>query len=123
MSMDVVQQWHEAVNAADVDRVRRLVADQVVVNGPRGSGAISRDAFADWVIRSGIHLRPVEWRPVSSGVIVVGQQATWPAAPESASVATMFRVTGDHISAALRFPDLEQALEFAHLSVALAETA
>lgn len=122
MSMEVIQEWHEAVNAADLDRVRRLVADQVVVRGPRGGGAISRDEFADWVSRSGIRLQPVEWR-LAGGVIVVAQQATWPAAAEPVSVATMFRVTGGHVSAALRFPDLEQAVEFAHLYAALAETA
>ena len=37
-------------------------------------------------------------------------------------VATVFRATGDRVSAALRFPDLRAALDFAHLYAELAAT-
>jgi hypothetical protein len=54
--------------------------------------------------------------------MVVEQEATWPESVEPLTVATMFRLTGDRVSAALRFPDLEQALAFAWPYVALAAT-
>lgn len=118
----VVRQWHEAVNAANLAQARQKVSDPLVVNGPRGAGAISAADFADWIIRSGIHLRPVNWHPVAERIVVVEQDATWPEAPEPARIATMFRLTGDRVSAALRFPDLPQALAFASLYAALVET-
>lgn len=115
--------WHDAINTADLVRARAVVSDPVVVTGPKGSGAISADDFADWVTRSGIRLQAVNWRPVAGDIAVVEQDATWPEAPYPVRVATMFRVSQGRVSAALRFPDLEQALAFATLYAALAETA
>lgn len=115
--------WHDAVNTADLERAREVVSDPVVITGPKGSGGISADDFAGWIARSGIHLQPVNWHPVAGDVAVVEQDATWPETPEPVRVATMFRVSGERVSAALRFPDLEQALAFATLYAALAETA
>jgi hypothetical protein len=103
--------------------VRETVSDPVVVTGPKGGGAISADEFTEWVTRSGIHLQPVNWHPVAGGLAVVEQDATWPGAQHPVRVATMFRVSGGRVSAALRFPDLEQALAFATLYAVLAETA
>lgn len=123
MHESVILNWHEAVNSANLERLRDTVSDLVVVTGPKGGGAISADAFTEWVTRSGVRLQPVNWRPVTEGIVVVEQDATWPDAPDPVRVATMFRVRGGRVSAALRFPDLEQALTFATLYAALAETA
>lgn len=123
MRETTILNWHEAINTANLERAREAVSDPIVVSGPKGSGAISADEFTDWVIRSGIRLQPVTWRPVAEGIAVVEQDATWPDAPDSVRVATMFRVSGVRVSAALRFSDLEQALAFATLYAALAETA
>jgi hypothetical protein len=54
--------------------------------------------------------------------MVVEQQARWPHTPEWEKVTTVFRVTGNKVSAALRFPDLRTALDFAYLYVELAAT-
>jgi hypothetical protein len=123
MDEAVILNWHDAVNAADLRRVQETVSDPVVVTGPKGSGAISADDFSDWVTRSGIRLLPVNWHPVAEGIAVVEQDATWPESPDPVRVATMFRVSQGRISAALRFPDLEQALAFATLYAVMAETA
>ncbi|MBL8128191.1 MAG: nuclear transport factor 2 family protein [Chloroflexia bacterium] len=123
MHESIILNWHEAVNSANLERLRDTVSDLVVVTGPKGGGAISADAFMEWVTRSGVRLQPVNWRPVTEGIVVVEQDATWPDAPDPVRVATMFRVRGGRVSAALRFPDLEQALTFATLYAALAETA
>ena len=119
----IIQNWHEAVNAANLERVRESVSDPIVVTGPKGSGAISANDFIDWVTRSGIRLQPVNWHPVAGDIAVVEQDATWPEAPDPVRVATVFRVSRERVSAALRYPDLEQALAFATLYAALAETA
>ncbi|MDQ2651420.1 MAG: hypothetical protein M3Z20_00105 [Chloroflexota bacterium] len=123
MHETIILNWHEAVNTANLERVQETVSDPVVVTGPKGSGAISADDFSDWVTRSGIRLQPVNWHPVAEGIAVVEQDATWPEAPDPVRVATMFRVSQGRVSAALRFPDLEQALAFATLYAVLAETA
>ena len=119
----VILNWHDAVNAADLERVQETVSDPVVVTGPKGSGAISANDFTDWVTRSGICMQPVNWHPVAEGIAVVEQDATWPDAPDPVRVATMFRVSQGRVSAALRFPDLDKALAFATLYAALVETA
>jgi hypothetical protein len=123
MDETVILNWHDAVNRADLERARELVSDPIVVTGPKGSGAISAEDFAEWVTRSGIHLQPMNWHPVSDGIAVVEQDATWPEAPTPVRVATMFRVSGGRVSAAMRFPNLEEALAFATRCAALAETA
>ena len=123
MDETVIRGWHDAVNTGNLDRAREIVSNPLVVTGPRGSGAISANDFAYWVTRSGIRLQPVTWHPVSDGITVVEQDATWPEAPEAVRVATMFRVSHGRVSAALRFPDLEEALAFATRHVALVETA
>ena len=122
MEREPVQRWHDTVNLADLDGVRDVITDPIVVSGPQGTGAITADAFAEWVTRSGIRLQPVSWHPAGERVMVVEQEATWPESVEPLTVATMFRLTGDRVSAALRFPDLEQALAFARPYVALAAT-
>lgn len=123
MCETVILNWHDAINMADSRRVQVMVSDPIVVTGPKGSGAISAVDFSDWVTRSGIRLQPVNWHPVAEGIAVVEQDATWPEAPDPVRVATMFRVGQGRISAALRFPNLEEALAFATLYAALAETA
>jgi hypothetical protein len=123
MDETAILNWHDAVNTANLERVRHTVSDPVVVIGPKGGGAISAVDFTDWVTRSGIRLQPVNWHPVADGIAVVEQDATWPEAPDPVRVATMFRVSQGRVSAALRFPDLEKALAFATLYAALAETA
>jgi hypothetical protein len=123
MDEAVIVNWHHAINTADLGRARQTVSDPIVVSGPKGSSAISAEEFTDWMIHSGIRLEPVNWHPVSGDIAVVEQDATWPEAPDPVRVATMFRTAGGRVSAALRFPDVEQALAFATLHVALMETA
>jgi hypothetical protein len=110
-----VTRWHEAVNSGDPARARVVVADPIVVNGPRGAGPITPDDFAEWVVRSGITLTPRSYHPVSDRILVVEQDAVWPQDEAATRVATMFRASGGRVSAALRFPALPDALEFAHL--------
>jgi hypothetical protein len=117
-----VGRWHDAVNAGDLTAARLAVTDPIVVSGPQGAGPITSAGFADWITRSGVRLRARSWHPVSDRVLVVEQDARWPQDGDWTSVATVFRATGDRVSAALRFPDLRTALTFAQLYAELAAT-
>jgi hypothetical protein len=117
-----VGRWHDAVNAGDLAAARRAVTDPIVVSGPQGAGPITGDGFADWITRSGVELRARSWHPISDRVLVVEQDARWPRDTGWTSVATVFRATGERVSAALRFPDLRAALDFARLYAELAAT-
>jgi hypothetical protein len=45
--------------------------------------------------------------------MVVEEDATWPDGQEPVRVATVFRVTGEKVTAALRLPNLASALDLA----------
>lgn len=117
-----IAHWHDAVNRQDLKAALGAVTNPVVINGPKGAGPITDEAFVEWIIRSGIALRPRSYHPISGRVMVVEQDAQWPADIKPTRVATVFRTTGTQVSAALRFPALRPALEFAHLYTELAAT-
>lgn len=117
-----INQWHKAVNAGDLENAAAAVSDPVVVLGPKGAGPITPDGFADWVTRSGIKLMPRSWHPISDRLMVVEQDATWPENTKPTRVATVFRVRGDRVSAALRLPDLRSALDLAFICREMAAT-
>lgn len=117
-----IVRWHDAVNKKDLDAAFSTVTNPIVVNGPKGVGPITDEGFVEWMTRSGITLRSVSYHPITDRVIVVEQDAQWPADSKPIRVATLFRVTSDRVSAALRFPELRPALEFAYLYTQLAAT-
>jgi hypothetical protein len=117
-----IGEWHASVNGRDAERSARAVANPVVVLGPRGAGSITPEEFADWVLRSGITLVPRSWHPVSESLVVVEEDATWPGSTTPSRVATVFRVAGGKVTAALRRPDLGSALELASVCREMAAT-
>ncbi|MEU2610176.1 hypothetical protein ABZ570_01090 [Micromonospora sp. NPDC007271] len=119
---DAINEWHASVNAGDLPRSAAAVGDPVVVLGPKGAGPITPDQFADWVDRSGIRLVPRSWHPISERLMVVEEDATWPDNRTPTRVATVFRVVGAKVTAALRLPDLKSALELAYICREMAAT-
>src|SRR5918998_452012 len=117
-----VAEWHASVNDGDPERAARAVGDPVVVLGPRGAGPITPEQFAGWVERSGIRLVPRVWHAVGERLVVVEQDATWPDSETPARVATVFRVQDGKVTAALRLPTLEAALQLAHVHRELVAT-
>lgn len=117
-----IDEWHASVNVRDLPRAANAVGGPIVVLGARGAGRITPDQFAEWVRRSGIHLEPRAWHQVGDRLVVVEQDATWPESPEPTRVATVFRVHDGKVTAALRFPDVESALQLAHIHQELAAT-
>lgn len=110
-----INEWHASVNDGDARRSAAAVGDPVVVLGPKGAGSITPAQFAEWVQRSGIRLAPRSWHPVGERLMVVEEDATWPGSPAPTRVATVFRVAGGKVTAALRFPGLTEALQVAGL--------
>jgi hypothetical protein len=110
-----IDEWHTSVNDGDLERSARAVGDPIVVLGPKGAGAITPAQFAKWVERSRIELIPRSWHPVSERLMVVEEDATWPESKEATRVATVFRASDGKVTAALRLPDLQSALELAHI--------
>ncbi|MBG0563718.1 hypothetical protein [Actinoplanes aureus] len=117
-----INEWHASVNSADPERSARAVGDPIAVLGPKGAGPISPEEFAGWVERSGIKLVPRSWHPVSERLMVVEEDATWPESTSPTRVATVFRVTGEKVTASLRLPDLRSALELAYICREMAAT-
>lgn len=117
-----INEWHEAVNSGDLERAAKAVSDPIVVLGPKGAGPITPELFAGWVARSGIRLVPRSWHPISERLMVVEEDATWPENQAPTRVATVFRVTGSKVSAALRLPDLRSALDLAYVCREMAAT-
>ncbi|MCP2252579.1 hypothetical protein LY13_001322 [Prauserella aidingensis] len=91
-----------------------------MVLGPKGAGSITPAQFADWVERSGIRLIPRSWHPIGERLAVVEEDATWPGSDAATRVATVFRVSGGKVTAALRLPDLDSALRLGQLCRELA---
>jgi ketosteroid isomerase-like protein len=113
-----VVDWHEAVNAGDVDRLVALSSEDIEVGGPRGSGS-GVHLLRDWVARAGIRLEP---RRVFSraGTVVVEQGARWRSPEdgqmtEAQDVASVFLVRDGRVASVIRHPDLASALTAAGL--------
>jgi hypothetical protein len=116
----LINAWHDAVNSRDLAAAQAMVTDPVEVSGPRGTHSITAQAFADWIIASGIRLRPLSAHPVNDVTMVVEQEATWPdnadteaAATPPNPVATLFKVRDGALSTIRRFESLHDALRAA----------
>ena len=108
-----VAEWHEALNAGDVDRLVELSHPDVEVGGPRGSGR-GAGLLRDWANHAGVRLVP---RRVfyASGTVVVEQEASWTSvetgetAPAQ-TVASVFVVRDGRVASVVRHDALADAL-------------
>ncbi|MVN87258.1 hypothetical protein GO986_10795 [Deinococcus sp. HMF7620] len=121
-SRAVITRWHEVVGSGDLAAASEVVAPATVVLGPRGAATLSPAEFTGWIQRSGIRRVPLTWHPVSDRLMAVEQDATWPDSEAPTRVETLFRVTNGRVSAALRLPDLQAALELGAVYRELAAT-
>lgn len=120
MVEELINAWHDAVNNRDLTAARATVTDPVEVSGPRGTHSITAEAFADWIITSGIRLRPLSAHTIDETTVVVEQEATWPdnadaqaAATPPTRLATLFESRDGALSTIRRFDSLELALRAA----------
>jgi hypothetical protein len=120
MLEDAIAAWHDAVNGRDLAAARAAVTDPVDVAGPRGTRRISAAAFVEWILASGIRLRPLSAHPVDESTVVVEQEATWPDNPDAdaaatrpTNVATLFKVRDGVVNLVHRYDSLHEALRAA----------
>ena len=118
-ALDIVQQWHSALNTGAVDAMVALVHEAVEIGGPRGttSGA---DVVREWFGRANVRLHPLQFF-ARDNIVVVEENGEW-LAPETGEVtgqqiiATVFQVRGGLITRLARYDDLETALRAGNLS-------
>ena len=113
--VQIVLDWHAALNARDVDRLVSLSTEDVEVGGPRGVGK-GVDLLRDWVARAGIRMEPLKWHAQGNSVVVL-ERAQWQT-PDGEStqlqeVASVFRVEDGRVISIIRYADFEAALDAA----------
>jgi hypothetical protein len=121
-SLGVVEEWLDAVNRGDGQRVIELSADDVEITGPRGS-ARGRQVLAEWLARAGYSAEALRWFCGSGGRVVVEQEARWSEMPSGvvrgrARVGSQFVVSDGVIRYYQRHESLDHALRAAGLDTA-----
>jgi ketosteroid isomerase-like protein len=115
---ELLQAWHDAVNAKDVDAALALCAPDVAVGGPRGTGS-GHEVMRAWLQRSGIELHPQHDLVVSGGRAVVHEKARWTTTDDAPvqlrdgsehDTWVVFDVAGDRLTAVRRHETEDDAL-------------
>ncbi len=109
----VVEAWHEALNAGEVDLLVELSHPEVEVGGPRGTGR-GAQLLREWVDRANIRLEPrrifhhadtvvveqwAQWHSTDTGQVIGGQ-----------TVGSVFVVRDGQVKRVVRYPALADAL-------------
>src|SRR5215207_7062391 len=109
--IEVVQAWHAALNAANVDRLLELSTDDVEVGGPSGSGH-GAELLREWFGRANVRIEPLQVVERGGESIVVEQRATWQAASNGHhTVASVFVVRDGRVASVIRYASLAEALD------------
>lgn len=117
--VELAQAWTEAVNARDMDALRRVASPDVEVAGPRGV-ARGHEVLAQWLDRAGATFATS--RLFARGSVAVLEQAgTWLSEdtgqrPSTATVAVVLREERGRIVSFARHDDLGAALAATGLS-------
>lgn len=116
----LVEEWHSALNAVNIERLLELSHGEVEVGGPRGRVCGSaEELLRAWVERANIRLivcRLFHRR----GTVVAEEDARWHDADTGEvsgvqTVGTIFALRNGRVASILRYPDLDEALEAAGL--------
>jgi hypothetical protein len=114
--LEIVDEWHTALNSGDADRLAALVDDDVEVGGPRGT-AKGAQVVLEWFGRANVRFKPL--RSFShDNTVVVEQNGEWLSddrqqIASAQVVSTVFVLTNGLISRIIRYDDLDSALEAA----------
>ena len=119
MKLGVVNDWLQAVNDGDTQRLVALTTERVEIVGPRGAGPADRDMLAGWLARSGFSATSLRWFCGAGGTVVVEQEASWRDGASGVRLASQFSVDGTRVSRYVRHDGgLEPALAAAGLTEA-----
>ena len=109
----VVEAWHKALNAGEVDHLVELSHPEVEVGGPRGTGR-GAQLLREWVDRANIRLK---LRRIfqHADTVVVEQWAQWRSTDTgqvigSQTVGSVFVVRDGRVTRVVRYPELADAL-------------
>lgn len=104
----IVAAWHEAVNTRNEAQVSTLVAENVLLSGPKGQTS-GRDDVIAWITRSGITLQERKRHEISSTEMVVEEFASWLGSDSAQIVFTRYRCVGQQLVSIARFGTLADA--------------
>ena len=129
--LEVVESWHSAVNANNVEQLCALASRDVEVVGPRGAGR-GHDELRRWFRRGGLAAEPLRYFCGARGTVVVEQRGRWfspeavtvedsgrwfiPDTTKERVVATAFSVLAGRVVRYQRFEQLRDALAATQLS-------
>ena len=115
----VVEDWHEALNGGEVDRLVELSHPEIEVGGPRGTGR-GTQLLREWIDRANIRLEPKRVFH-HADTVIVQQWAEWRSAntgqvTDSQIVSSVFVVRDGRVTRLMRYPDLADALSVTGLN-------
>ena len=119
--ISVVNDWQEAANQADAERLVALSDPAIEIVGPRGAGH-GTQLLRDWLARAGLTLRTL--RTFARGeIVVLAQAGVWRSVESGATMgqaelASRFRVVDGRMVQFARHDTLAEALTAAGLSEA-----
>lgn len=123
-SLAVVEDWLDAVNRVDGERLEQLTHDQVEIVGPRGRDLADRRVLSQWLTRAGFSAEQRRWFCGADGSVVVEQDARWVDPTTGtrsgrARIASQFLIEDQRVAKYVRHDDgLEPALTAAGLDLA-----
>ena len=112
--LTIVQEWQDAANAQNIERLLELSAPNIEIVGPRGSG-FGHQLLRDWMARAGLTLKTLSVF-VRGEKVVVEQHGAW-RSQETGEVtgektlASAFQVDDRHVVKFARYDDLDTAFE------------
>jgi hypothetical protein len=110
----IVQEWQDAANTQNIDRLLELSSPNIEIVGPRGSG-FGHQLLRDWMARAGLTLKTLRVF-VRGEKVVVEQHGVW-CSQETGEVtgektlASAFQVDDRYVVKFARYDDLSTAFE------------
>ncbi len=117
--IEIVQAFHDRLNARDVDAVLALAANEIRVGGPRGTG-VGKHLVAEWVARANVTMHPQRWFQ-RERTVIGEQRAVWHGLDGTEdgtggqTVATVFELADGGIASIARYGNIGEAVTSADL--------
>ena len=118
VEVGIAEDWHEALNSSNIERLVALSHPDVEVGGPHGSGRGTK-LLQEWADRANIRLTPLRVLH-RDDTVVVQQEAEWRSAETGLvtgrqTLASIFVVRDGRVASVVRYDNLTNALQKANL--------